>query len=234
VRVVVALVVVVAALIGLGALFGGANAIGQALFEKTDRRAEALDPEVRRVEVDVSGGEVVLRGTDDPPRLVQRREWVLGGPEVEHRVEDGTLHVDAGCDGWTFGGCHLALDLAVPEGVPVRARLRAGGLRLAGTLGALRLDVAAGGIDLDDVTTRRLVAEVSAGGLRGRLLRAPRLLDVRTTAGGVDLDVPRGRYAVDASATAGGVDVSGLVRDDRAPRRIRVRTTAGGTSITGR
>jgi hypothetical protein len=112
--------------------------------------------------------------------------------------------------------------------------MRAGGLRLAGALGALDVDVAAGGVELEDVATRRLVADVSAGGLRGRLTRAPRLLDVRTTAGGVDLDVPRGRYALDTSATAGEVDVTGLVRDATSPRVIRVRTTAGGTRIRGR
>ncbi len=233
-RIVVALAVVVAALIGLAALLGGATAIGEALFEQTDRQVLAVDEEVRRVELDVSGGHVELRGADGPSRIEARREWVLGEPELERTMRDGTLVLRAGCEGWSLGSCGVDLDVTVPEGVPVQARIRAGGLSVAGRLGALRLDVAAGGVELRDVSSRRIVAEVSAGGLDGRLVRAPRLLDVQATAGGIDLEVPRGRYAVDASATAGGVDLTGVQRDPRSDRVIRARATAGGVDITGR
>ncbi len=234
-RLAVALAVVVASLIGLAALLGGATAIGEALFQQEDRQVLPIAGEVRRVDLEVSAGQVDLRTSEGRPVLTSRRAWVVGEPEVERTLrEDGTLVVRAGCDGWTLGSCELDLDLAVPEGVPVRARLRAGGLRLRGTLGALRLDVAAGGVDLDDVASRRIRAQVSAGGLEGRLTRAPQLLDVTTTAGGVDLEVPRGRYAVSTTTTAGGVDLTGIQDDPRSERVIRVTTTAGGVDITGR
>jgi hypothetical protein len=233
-RIAVALAVVVASLIGLAALLGGATAIGEALFQQEDRQVLPIEGEVRRVEVEVSGGQVDLRSTEGRPVLSARRAWVVGEPDVDRTLRDGTLVVRAGCDGWTLGGCEITLDLAVPEGVPVRARVRAGGLSLRGTLGTLRLDVAAGGVELDDVASRRIEAKVSAGGLDGRLTRAPRLLDVTTTAGGVDLDLPGGRYAVSATTTAGGVDLTGIQDDPRSERVIRITTTAGGVDLTGR
>jgi hypothetical protein len=234
VRLLTVLAVCVAALIGLTALVAGGSALGRALFEQSDHEAVRLDGPVERVELELSGGRVQVTGRPGPARLEQRREWLLSAPTVRRRLVRGTLQVHAGCGGWTLWSCRIELDVGVPPGVPVRASVRAGELRLTRVSGPLRLDVAAGGVELDAVRSRRVEADVSAGGLRGSLARAPRLLDLEMTAGGVELEVPRTSYAVDASSTAGDIHVEGITRDPSAPRVLRLRATAGGAHITGR
>ena len=172
---------------------------------------------VREIVVAVDGGSVSLRGGAGPDVTVRTTRYgsTFREPDAHARLDGGVLTVEADCAGTFAGGCHVAEDLTVPPGVPVRVR------------------TAAGAIEAVDLDVPRFDAETAAGAISASFVRPPSDVRVTSSAGSVVLRVPDAGYAVDAGTVAGSTRIA-VVANPRAPRSLTVHTAAGNVAVLPR
>lgn len=183
---------------------------------------------IRGVAVDVSSGEVLVRGDDDATgvRLRRSARYGIRPPRVHEDIDDDrVLHLQARGS--------LRYELLVPSDVPVDVRVQNGSASVVALRGPVTLRTGAGSVDGRALESRSVTAETAAGSVRLWFDRQPSAVDVSTAAGEVDLRLPGGPYDVDASTTAGGCTVAVPVADG-ASCRIRARSSAGGVQIRQR
>jgi hypothetical protein len=183
---------------------------------------------IRGIAVDVSAGEVLVRGDDDTTgvRLRRSARYGLRPPRVEEDIDDDrVLHLRARGS--------LRYELLVPSDVPVDVRVHHGSASVVALSGPVTLRTGAGSVDGRALESRSVRAETAAGSVRLWFDRQPATVDVSTSAGEVDLRLPGGPYDVDASTTAGGCTVAVPVAEGAACR-VRARSSAGGVQIRQR
>jgi hypothetical protein len=172
---------------------------------------------VREIVVTVDAGPVSLHGGAGPDVTVRTTRYgsTFREPDAHVRLDGGVLTVEADCAGAFAGGCHVADDLTVPPGIPVRVR------------------TALGAIEAVDLDVPRFDAETGAGAVSASFVRPPSDVQATSSAGNIILRVPDAGYAVDADTAAGSTRVA-VVADPRAPRALTVRTAAGNVSVLPR
>lgn len=238
----------------LVALVGTAGIVAVALatyFPTEDRFTLAPPGAIRSVEVDVEVGRVTVVPAATAAIAVDRDRRYLGSaPRSTETVVDDVLRIQAGCPTIVTFGCKVDYHLQVPAGVAVRIRsdrgsvsiaditgmvdidTKAGGVRLTGTRGPVRVNTSAGNVDGVDLAASFLDATTSAGRIRLSLAEPPGRLGLRTGAGNIDLALPAaaGGYRVDADAGAGRVDVA-VEENEGGSRTVVARSGAGNIAI---
>lgn len=165
---------------------------------------------VRQLRLTVDSATVkVTAGTATRTTVGDQLRWsprTTGKPSVRSHLDGGTLTVDARGCGVSFGFnvCDVALNVAVPRGVPVNVQVDSGDTTVTGPTGALRV-------------------KGDSGGLTVRNATAP-----------VDADLNSGDVVIDHSTSSaqlhtdsGGVTVSGLAGD------LTADVNSGSVSATG-
>lgn len=183
---------------------------------------------IRGVQVEVTTGEVLVRGDDDVTGVRLRRTARFGirRPRVDEDIDDDrVLHLRARGT--------LRYELLVPSDIPVDVRMQSGSASVVALSGPVTLRTGAGSVDGRALESRSVRAEAAAGSVRLWFDRQPSAVDVSTSAGEVDLRLPGGPYDVDASTSAGGCTVAVPVAEGAACR-VRARSSAGGVRIRQR
>ncbi|AYY12440.1 hypothetical protein EF847_06700 [Actinobacteria bacterium YIM 96077] len=197
----------------------------------SDVSAVAFDEQVTRVEIQISSGDLTITGTTSgtPQLRSHSDDGLIRAADVTHRVDGGTLHVEARCHGNsivpTFG-CRADIDLSVPGGVAVVAESSGGSIETRDLRGDTTLESSAGPIDVahqggplsarstggDVVVTDLAVDEAqvtsTAGSVQVESSVPPRSLDAESSGGPVSVTVPAGHtYDVQASSRVGGATI---------------------------
>ena len=126
--------------------------------------------DLRRVEVALVAGEVLVSATPGPSRV--EVEW-LGGPDVHITEEDGVLSVAHHACGPMEGIPRAAVAVQCPPGAEVRTITVDASTVVAGTAGQLCTATVSGPVTLSyvggDVRARSVSAPVEMEGVSGRL-----------------------------------------------------------------
>jgi hypothetical protein len=227
--------IVALAALGLLVLSGSVFGLTQAL--ERDRTIQAfITQPVHRIIVRADAGNVDIRAGLTPDTVIQRHDsWVLNRPTIRESYADGTLTIDARCNGPTsILRCRSNLMIDAPPEVDVRVRTDAGDVDLRGLSGRADIRTASGDIRthrLNPVTVR---AMTDAGNVSLDLFGQPTRTEASSDAGNVRVVVPFGPYRVDANTHAGNVKVEGVIRDDLAPQAIAALTSAGDITVRAR
>lgn len=178
--------------------------------------------ELRRVEVSLVGGDVLVAATPGPSRV--QVEW-LGGPDVRLSEEDGVLVVrhEAWPPGMS-GTPRAAVAVQCAPGTEVRTTTVSAPTVVAGMAGQVRTASVSGPVTLSyvggDVRARTVSAPVEMEGVSGRL-------DVGTVSGAVEL---AGGCLADLRATSASGDL--LLDLELLPSgRCRCSTVSGDVAV---
>lgn len=183
---------------------------------------------IRGVHVDVSTGEVLVRGDDDMAgvRLRRTARYGIRKPRVTEEIDDDrVLHLRA--EG------ALRYELVVPSDVRVDVRVDSGRASVVALAGPVTLRTGDGSVDGRALASPRVTAEAAGGSVRLWFDRQPSTVDVRTGDGEVDLRLPGGPYDIDAETGDGGCDVA-VPTAAGAACRVRARSRHGGVKIRQR
>ena len=186
--------------------------------------AFAFNEDVESVRIVADAGSVeVTRG--DAVRVERAIRAPSRALELEHSLVDGELLLVARCT--SLIPCAVDTRLDVPADVPIQVELGDGDVWVTG-VDSLDLALGEGTADVD--VNGRVVAQVGAGELRGRL-GAGGVARVTVGSGDIDLQVPGGPWQLDV--TAGTLEVRGVQPDDDAIGDLDLLAPAGTVRLTG-
>lgn len=256
-RVVAIIVIVLGAIVLLGAMISAAvGTIASASVHTTTRTLDAAG--VDELAVDTAAGSLRVEFADvSEAELEVTGSW--GANEWRFDRDGDTLEVSSpdhfswfGWGGW-FGDQRTDAVLRLPsslEGLDADISLAAGDFSTDGEFGVLGLSLAAGSFDVSgsaesviaDVSAGRGTLEVdgastadltvSAGALDATLTGAqPDSVEIDVSAGSLNLTVPEGDYDVSSDISAGGFD-NGIGSTPGASSTIRVQVSAGEAVLT--
>lgn len=196
---------------------GGVGGIGGGRVAEAD---ETLDPNVDRIELAVSSGDVQISGANVDRIEVheQVRHW-MGRPDRTFHVDGDTLTLDDDACGW---GCGVEYTIRVPAGTTVSGsttsgtvevenvaaadvELTSGDLRLARITGSVRAEATSGTISVERIDGD-LELRTSSGDIEGERL-AGGSVDARASSGDVDLELTDPR-TVQVEASSGEVELT--------------------------
>ena len=218
VRIVVVLLLLVAAYFVLGRV-----------FERGSTDVRTIDERVERLEVDLNAGNITVRASDrDDIRVRTVRTYAWFRPRTSARIRGDELHLTATCR--LLGQCSVRYEVEVPRGTELDLDTSAGRIRISGATGAITARTSAGDIEGDGLAADEIDATTSAGDIDLTLGEVPERLDLRTSAGDIDVVVPDETYRVETDTSAGDVETE-LRTDPAAPRVIEARTSAGDISL---
>ncbi|MBD0694267.1 DUF4097 family beta strand repeat-containing protein [Streptomyces sp. CBMA123] len=184
--------------------------------------------QVKELVVEAENGGVVVTGTGDSVRVVERQSYRGSAPKTTHEVKDGVLRLGYSCD-----SCGVGYTVQVPAGTKVRIKEENGGVRLVGLAAEVDAAVENGGVEATGLTSPTAHLSATNGGVRADFAAAPTTLDAEVGNGGVRLKVPSGEaYAVNARAQEGGADV-GVPSQADAAHTITARAETGGVTVSG-
>lgn len=220
----------------LSLLVAGVSAL---LVESATREvSEQVDQDgVRTLRiVGVTGGANLVADPDAEPGTVTGRARVTStwqDAELSTTRDGDELLLQASCPdaGWPRR-CEIGYDLQVDPDVDVVVDIVTGGLRVQGLAGDVQASVSAGGVLLEDLTSRAVEVDVTTGGAAMSFAEAPDDVRVSTTTGGIGIGLPDDGepWAVRTSVSVGGATVD-VPTDDDATRSIEASTTVGGIQI---
>jgi hypothetical protein len=252
-----AALLVVAAVIALLLVFGGALNLLQLATRHTTTEVRSYDDVTALVIEDGSDISITSAPAGAPLEVRARVTESLVTPERHaQRGDDGTLQLSSSCSPALFAGfCSVDYEVAVPPGTAIRADTSAGDVALsdvrstvptelhssAGDITvvdavtpALRLSTDAGDIRASGVRAETVVADTAAGDIDASLLGPAKRLDVRSSAGDIGLVVPDVTYRLETRTAAGDIDDQDVSTSPDAPRRIRAITSAGDIRVETR
>lgn len=200
-----------------------------AVFERTSTDVRTIEDDVRRLEVDLNAGNVIVKASDrDDVRIRTVRTFAFVRPRTSATIREGELHLTATCR--LLGRCSVRYEVDVPRGIDLDLETSAGDVRMSGATGTVRAKTSAGDIEGDGMTADKLEARTSAGDIDLAFGQAPDRLELRTSAGDIDVVVPDETYRVNTDTSAGDVDMN-LRSDPDATRVIDAKTSAGDISL---
>lgn len=213
-----------------------------------------LRHQVAAVRIDGAGGSVLVRpGPADEVSLRSTRTWTRQAPRVDRTWEGDTLHVRVAesAQGWLEGlATAVVVELHIPAGVPVTARLTSGladlqdlrgrldlsgvtaKLKVTDSGGPLRIATDRGAIQASGLTSPTLNATVGAGSARIRFARAPQYISATLGTGAVQITVPSGaRYRVTTHAPYADIRMARGFQDTRAANHLNVVAGRGAAAL---
>lgn len=233
-------------------LSGGLGAYNLVTPVTTTHEQIRLPIEQPRLNMDVAGGDIVLRRGSGTEVVVDRTmRYHTHEPRVLERSDADGVRIEADCSGLVDWNCEVSYDIALPDGLDLELRSGAGSLTVGDlTVGRLQLQISSGDVELVGVTGRvglrvssgsvtaeRLTSEdvdveVSSGDLDLDFAAPPRTVVATASSGRIDIGLPAGRYNVDAEASHGAERVD-LPVDPTSDRLIQARTSNGDIEVVG-
>jgi hypothetical protein len=224
-------------------LIAGVALVGCA--SKTRQDTFEFDDAVDRVEVALNVGDIKVTGRDGEQSAVGISSHWSGTrhPELEVRVEDGTLYVSADCGPLTM--CIVDADINVPSGVKelslygqdgnvfvtgtdakVEAAQAKGSIAVFGVGGDLELLTKTGTIKGMNLTSPSVEVFGRRGDIDLAFTDAPVDLAIDAGKGSVHLLLPDETYAVALDSESGDATID-IQRDPSSAHRVKVETTSG-------
>jgi len=205
-RVLRALLVLTGGLITLAMLSVCTFTVADALGRTTETTSFTFPDTVKRINIRVHSGVLVLRGGDRTDIRGERRvTHGLQTPSFEEVVEGDTLTLVGGCPIVTAVWCDVSYTIDVPASIAIHAENGAGSIDAGGLSGPVTLRSGAGSVTLDDVSGR-LDLSAGAGSVQARRVRST-IVMAESGAGSVDLVFVEPPERVKAQAGAGSVDI---------------------------
>lgn len=199
-------------------------------------RARASDtwtePGVTRFDIDAGAGSVELVAGDGPLRVdaVRRGRWTL--PDADLTRDGDRAVLTSTCSSGWFSDCQVDVVARVPVGADVVVRLAAGSVVARELDGDVDVELSAGQVDMQRMSSQRTLVRLSAGEIRTTFEQAPRDVDVATSVGEVTVLVPDDGTAYEVHAdTSVGETVLGVGHSDGAPRSLRATASVGQVTI---
>jgi hypothetical protein len=174
---------------------------------------------VAAVSVTLRSGRVEIASK---PRRDVRLRLTTKGPELPWHVEaDGRLQID---------GRHLAarVQLDVPLGVPVQARVKRGDVTMWGAAGDLELSVSRGIVAGRELTAATVRVQCPRGEVNLHFAEPPLEVDAESRSAPVRIVLPSGEYVVDA-ASPQAAEVT--VATGESGHRIRAASRTSSVSV---
>ncbi len=224
------------------------------LLARSERTTTRPLGTVRALVVDVGSGEVLVRATDGPARLVAEEvDGLLGGPGLTvARRADGAVAVRSDCPWLSPASCGVTASVEVPRGAAVTVRIGSGDVRVRGVGGGVSARTGSGDVELERVAGGRAVVRTGSGSVRASGLAVrrasadtgsgdvdlgfaapPASVLAETGSGDVTLAVPDVPFRIDASTGSGDQDLD-VRQDPRAARRLVLRTGSGDVAVRPR
>jgi hypothetical protein len=174
----------------------------------------------------------LVTGDDDEIVVDAKVRDGLVATDLDIRVVDGVLRVDAGCSWLTGPWCKVDLRIAVPADLAVDVRTDTGRITATDLGGQLRLSSETGTIRATGLRSTEVDARSDASEVRLRFATAPRRVEAVSDAGRVEVAVPLDdAYRVDARSDAGRAQVA--VRTDPVSDRT-ITAVSGARSVVVR
>jgi hypothetical protein len=223
---------------------------GLSLYEED--RPVSFPAGIRRIEVELEAGSVVLRGgPTDTVSGVRHASWGLRPPVIDEIVTGDTLRIRASCIPWMGHWCGVSYTLDTPRGVEVVAHSAVGRVTvehvdgdvsassdaaavvLTDIGGRVAANASAGRIEATGLRGPVAVAESSAGSVTLAFVAPPTDVTARSTAGAVRVEVPDDgtAYRVDADASRSEASV-GVPLDPLSAHRITASSSAGSVTVS--
>jgi hypothetical protein len=236
-------------------LVPAAIVLADAAFQNSTVTTHTFPGPIDQVVVRSDGGDVELvPGRGLSVRVRETRHYLFKQPTLERDVRDGTLTLEARCEGTLGVTCESDLRVSVPAGATVRVDIDSGDLdargidvgeaRLRSDSGDLRLELISsqqrvrartdsGDIDVRVRDARVIDAQTDSGDVIVAASARPRRIRSVTDSGNVRVVVPAGAYATTPKTDSGNVTVDGISRNDRADSAIEARTDSGDVTLNG-
>ena len=197
------------------AVIGGGMYAAAETFDTTKTSDTSVTRSIDRIVVKVEAGDVEFVKGGRNVEIHETKSYLIDSPDVDRRIEDGVLTVEAECGGVMSMFCTTDFRIQVPDGVSVEARTYVGD------------------VEIDGVAARRIDARGYVGDIQIDAVRKGDI-DAHTNVGDIDIEVPRGTYEVDADVEVGDSDVGGVTDSDRARHTIDARADVGTAEIAAR
>jgi hypothetical protein len=217
------------------ALVGLALALDWLFTYRGDAATFSTPAPLRRVELDVGAGNVVVQGGAPGDVRVRRTERASFGraPRERRSLTAGVLRVASSCPRIVVGSCGAEYRLTVPDDVTVSVRTRRGSVRLDGFHGSAQVQTGSGEVIATAFCGFRLSVLSVSGDIHAIAACAPKSLDLRSGQGDVTALVPPGRYRVEATSGAGRRRVAGVLPSPAARFLITARSASGAVTVEG-
>ncbi|MEU4799548.1 DUF4097 family beta strand repeat-containing protein [Streptomyces sp. NPDC023327] len=208
---------------------------------------------VTAVRLDVPDASVRVRpGPGGQVRVRSELTWTLHEPRVEKSWQGDRLTIRVTRPGPRLDGLapNVSLDLEIPAGASVDARVgsgsldvahirgdldlagASGALRVTDAVGALRLRTTSGEIRADALSSPTVRARSDSGSTRLEFGSAPRRVRAETVSGALSITVPpNSRYRVEPGAPTSGLRAAEGLSDPGADRKITVGLGSGSATI---
>ncbi len=206
---------------------------GLAWSEQRDKPEKDGDRGVRipiedgaRLDVDVTNGDIEIRGWDEPDVYVRSKSGDLGALDIEASSDEVQVRGSYVGVGWIripISGGDVDLEIDVPRKLTVKARTLTGSIEVEGVAGRLELHAANGGIRVEGPVEEALLETMNADiEFEGKDSR----VDARAVNGRIELRGVAGE--VMANTMTGSIEVeAGRVE------RVDLRTLAGPIELRG-
>lgn len=190
-------------------------------IEETVTITEPVD----RIAIDVAAGDVRVRATSGPVRLISTFGGA-SGDTLGHSVQDGLLSVNYDCK-----LCGGELTVEAPPEVDLALTLGAGDLTVDDMAGAVLADVHAGSaaVHRHGPATVDVVADL--GDVEVDFVVPPPALTVQLGTGDVEITLPSGAYNLDLTAGSGSVRIDGIEHDPESPSQITASVGTGSIEV---
>lgn len=190
---------------------------------------------IAKVDLRLASGDVTIVGSSSPSLQVRRTDsYAFGHSAHERRWMTGrVLHIASRCPRIVVGSCSASYELAVPEGVTVRARTGSGAIRVTGFNGDANLGSHSGDINVQAYCGFHLSALSGSGDLFVSAACIVQSLKLATGSGDAVALVPPGRYRISAVSGARRERVVGVRDDPTRPFTISVSSASGAVSVEG-
>lgn len=241
-----------AILISIALVGGGAWYLLLFLITRTDSETAAIDDAVRAVEVVIDSGDVRIKVAGQGGRTELRKEMTKSLRSPDERIEHAgdTLRITTTC-GDGMGTCASDYSLTVRAGTRVKVSTRLGDVSVTGVRASVEGRTRMGSVHVEDVTGDRIVATSGTGAVTledvafGTAEATSETGDVRveeiepferlkavTKFGDVELRLPAdaGPFAVDALTEIGSRTVEVAV-DSSSGTAVEARTEIGDVTV---
>lgn len=185
-----------------------------------------IDEPVARIVVDVTAGDLEIRGRPGPVRI-SGSYGGPGGQPIGTQVDLGELVVSYDCE-WCAG----SLEIEAPPETALELTVGAGDLLVEGMAAELVGAVFAGSADVRGHGVGPVTLDLDGGEVDAWFAAPPTHLVVSVTAGGIEVGVPATvPYALVLDGSP--VDVEGITEDPAAPNVLELATGTGSIRLRG-
>ena len=188
-----------------------------------------VDEDVVGLVVQMGNGDVSVEPGVEGQATVDLDFGGLGFDGIERDVVEGVLWLDLRCR----GACGGDLAVTLPPGAWADVRLSAGDVSVSDLDGSVRAHVAAGAIEVWNLSGDEVDLATAAGSIDAVLEPEVRVVTADAGAGEAALVVDGGGWNLTAEAGSGHISLHGVHHDAESDRVLAARAGAGAVDVVG-